>query len=903
MNGSLRRLMGVCAIAAGIGSMHVSGALAQDGGASGSAPVAGETPRSGLETVTVSGTKREESSQEVPIAITAISEAALAQTFRNDILAVSDMSAGVALGQMAGFRAVSGGIRGTGQNSILVTQDSSVAILVDEIGLNHVQSQFVELFDVERVEVYRGPQGTLFGKNATGGAISIITKRPVLNEFTGDVEFQLGMFDSNNGKIAKGKVAINVPVVEDKLAVRLTAIYDYDDGYYSNTKDASSFPNLIPLYGAFGLPTVNPPLPPELFLIPGTTGKAAGGRANGTDVFAGKFKVLFTPTDNYEAYFIMEVLRDHSESVVSENDSPIIGQIDPDGGPQAMLLPLLGFASRTQVDPGKWVSAIDNQCAGNNPRGLCVPSGHRVEVMGYNLQQSLNLDAVDFKLITAYRKQKEILPSTYPGEAFASLFSASRNLEREQIQLELRAATKFDGPVNFVAGGTYQEDNVSMRSFAIVGLSGLLPQTDMAMGRPANGNLFLDDRGFVNLNLDILTDPTTGGADQDRTTYAFYFDGNWDITDRLRLTAGIRWTLDKKDFFRRANNGGACNQYTKDKDKRLIDTDGNPSTPAVCFDARSNAISRGGLTAIDIDPRRFPLPDSQYSLVVRTDDKWDRITWRTVLDYKVTDEALLYASYATGFISGGFTETCSSVRTCIPFQPEKNWNAELGLKARWFDNTLQTNMAVFYTQYSDLIRSQVVPFTDFAGNTTQETINVNAGKSRNIGVELEVNWLPTEALQIDLSAAYMDHKYKEFLLDRNGDGKFTGYTLANGWFITENLEDYNVPYSPKWKIGASITYNVALGNSGTLTLNTIGNYQSEAETSVFNSLNTQMEERFLWDASATWRDVEERYRVTLFMKNILNEYKRLGANSVAGLWNMTIYGRPRTYGLEVGFHF
>jgi outer membrane receptor protein involved in Fe transport len=64
-----------------------------------------------------------------------------------------------------------------------------------------------------------------------------------------------------------------------------------------------------------------------------------------------------------------------------------------------------------------------------------------------------------------------------------------------------------------------------------------------------------------------------------------------------------------------------------------------------------------------------------------------------------------------------------------------------------------------------------------------------------------------------------------------------------------------------------------------------------------------MESRFLWDLSATWTDTNSRYRVTAFVKNILNEYKRIGANSVAGLWNMTIYGRPRTYGLEVAYHF
>ena len=128
-------------------------------------PHAAEQDSSGvIEEVIVTGTKREESAQDVPIALTAISEEQLAKQFRNDILALGEMSPGVALGQVAGFRAVAGGIRGTGQNSILVTQDSSVVLLVDEMGLSNVQAQFVELFDVDRIEVYRGPQGTLFGK-------------------------------------------------------------------------------------------------------------------------------------------------------------------------------------------------------------------------------------------------------------------------------------------------------------------------------------------------------------------------------------------------------------------------------------------------------------------------------------------------------------------------------------------------------------------------------------------------------------------------------------------------------------------------------------------------------------------------------------------------------------------
>src|SRR5690606_14589469 len=121
----------------------------------------------------------------------------------------------------------------------------------------------------------------------------------------------------------------------------------------------------------------------------------------------------------------------------------------------------------------------------------------------------------------------------------------------------------------------------SMLAYGTIGLSSLLPRLDTELGRPINGNPYLDDRGYVNLDLDYINDPGTSGADQDRSTWAFYADGNWDITDRLRLTAGLRWTLDKKSFFRRANGGGLCNQYTPARNQRPIDTDNDPNTPDV----------------------------------------------------------------------------------------------------------------------------------------------------------------------------------------------------------------------------------------------------------------------------------------------------------------------------------
>lgn len=836
-------------------------------------PSAGATSVGTIESVTVSGTKRDEQSQTVPIAVTAVSGDQLATQFRNDILAIADLSPGVTLGQVAGFRAIAGGIRGTGQNSILVTQDSSVVILVDEFALSNVQAQFVEMFDIERVEVYRGPQGTLFGKSATGGAISFVSKRPVMNEFSGEAEFQAGIFaggdGSPNAAIGKGKFAVNIPLVQDKLAARVTAFYDYDDGFYKNDKNTATFPNSIPIWNAvaegLGVPVASL-LPPEL----DTRTVGGGENINGTDIFSGRFKLLFTPTDNYEAYFTFDILRDRSDNIPGINETP---------GGEGFLLELLGFPGIQQAGhTDVFRTGVTNQCIEGNSQGLCLSAGQRVSVESYNLQQKLNLDTISFHLITAYRKQREILPNTYTGEAFTSLFDASRNTVKENAQFELRASTSFDGPFNFVSGAVYSREETDMLSFATVGLSSLVSFVDPDRNDGIPGPLF-DARGFFNFDLDFINDLSMTGAKQDRNTYAFYLDGTYEVTDRISLSAGFRYTYDEKTFFRRQNPGGPCTDRTPAKDQVLVG--GN------CLDARSNSVSRVGadFSAKDLQAFNIPLPDSAFGIAETFKGNWDRITWRAVMDYKFADEGLAYVSYATGFIPGGFTETCSSIATCQPFESETNWNIEGGVKARFLDGTLQTNAAVFYTRYSDLVRSQVLPFTNAFGVTTQETVNVNAGKSEVFGIELEAVWVPTSDLRFDLSAGYMDHDYIEFML--------------NG----VDLSDRTVPFSPKLKLSGGVTFNQEIGNGGSLVYNTSVNYQSKAEMSVFNSTFTQMNSRVFWDANVTWRDAEQKYRFTLFVKNILDDRARIAANSVAGLWNFTQYDRPRSLGAEVGFNF
>ena len=831
--------------------------------------------RSGyLEEIIVTGTKRDASQQDTPIAVSTLTATEISRTFGNDIRAIGDLSPNVNLTLQTGFNALAGGIRGTGTISILTTQDPSVGILIDEFALNHVQTQFVELFDLEQVEVYRGPQGTLFGKNSTGGTIVITSKRPDLDEFGADIRVATGGYDGGSDNF-KAQASVDIPIIEGKLGFRFAGSVTDEQGFYTNDKDTASFPN-SPLYQAIGIqPEL---LPPELSQV--TTG--AGERLSGKDVVAAKAKLLWQPNDRYEGYFVWEIVRDDSDSPASINETP---------AGEGFLFELLGF-------PGIHAAGHDDPFSTGMTQqgnGINIRDGHRVDIDGYYFNQSLSYDNFLIKSITGYREQEETLPSTYTGEAFLSLFDATRNLEREQFQQEVRFVTEFDGPLNFVAGGIYLRDQLDFRAYSTVGLSALFT---------AVPGVF-DERGYYAMDLRGVTgNPNHGIVKQDRKSWALYTDGTYQFNEQFSVTAGVRHTNDKKDFYKPTGGGGPCNQYTELRDAQPAD----PSQPfdlmTNCIDALSATVSRAGLEGSQIDQRDQVLPDSAYRFIADSTREWSETTWRVVLDFKPVDTQLWYASIATGFLAGGFSETCSQEVTCIAYNPETNINYEVGFKADLLDNRLRFNAAAFYTDFKDLQRNQVFRFTDpVSGVEGQETITLNAGESNALGMEVETTWLVTDNLQLKGSVGYLDASYDEF--------EFEGLDLT----------DLDIPFASEWQLGGRAIYDQPLGNGGTMTYAVSFHYQSDAEMSPFDPnaatgtnpkfsgatsrhpTYTQLEERVLLDANVTYTSPDERWSVTAFGKNLLNEEYRVSANSVGGLWNFSQYGAPLQWGVELGVNF
>ena len=218
--------------------------------------------------------------------------------FASDPRALGALVPNLTLTQQTGFHAIGGGMRGSGKITILLTDDPSLGFVVDEFGLNHVQSQFVEMFDIEQIEVFRGPQGTLFGKNSTAGVISITSKKAVIDEYSGEFSATAGQYDWNEGSKNKFKLAVNLPIVEGKLAMRVAAIWDKDQGYFTNSKPAGEFPTKSVFNPTGAWAQDRTPL----------TSVGDGGDLGGRDVMAAKIKFRYE-SENYSSDLIFEWLK------------------------------------------------------------------------------------------------------------------------------------------------------------------------------------------------------------------------------------------------------------------------------------------------------------------------------------------------------------------------------------------------------------------------------------------------------------------------------------------------------------------------------------------------------------------------------------------------------------------
>lgn len=775
------------------------------------------TEQQGLGEIVVTATRRETKLQRTPIAVSVIDQSLILQASPDNIgdlaLYVPNFSAET----ITGFNAASFAMRGVGQNNIIVYFEPPVVVLVDDFVMPSVQTQLLDTFDVAQVEVLRGPQGTLFGKNSSGGAVTVRTRRPELDSLFAAGEISYGSFNTRTAK-----AAVNVPLGQI-AALRVVGGFEKSDGYYKNSA----------CYGpVFGFV-------PSKF--DGVQGCLNDGRVGGKDVLNARVKLLVAPSDNLKALFQYEILRDRSDTVPSVNENQLYTGTVP------FLTDLLGLkVSNPSDDPlnNSGITLRDDSFQRNIQRV-------NVDGLYANIDYSFNVGTLSS--VTGWRKQTSRLPNSYAGVTAVaadgdrlSVFDASRDDDRKTFQQEFRFASDFKGPFDFVAGAFYQHDTVD---FCVSQLLGFL---DLVAGPLPFGNW--NDTPYILCN-----------AQKAKST-AIFAEGNYKVTDRLTLTAGVRQTWDNKVW--------------RGRQQAFIPT-----------------LNGGFDLGITLDQ---PLDASVYNYpagVIELKDKTKRLTYRFSLGYQATDNVFLYATHATGYKGGGFNDQIGGF---APFgtdldafreaaratKPETASSYEAGIKADLLDRRVRANLTGFYVKYSDLQKQLNVPLV-VNGQPNQVTIFVNAASATVKGIEAELTAKPVNNLTLRGILGYQDAKYEKYSAPN------AGYDLASS----------PLDRAPKWQWTLAANYLVPLGGHDLTFDGSVAHQSRNLFTqSITDPLgNTYLNARTLVDASITLSDVKDRYFVRLVGQNLTDERYRTASQNVAGLWLNSQYGPPRFFGVQAGF--
>lgn len=667
--------------------------------------------QSGLQEIIVTATRRDSNLQTTPVAVTALNSNMIRQSNPRDIGDLAAFVPNFSASTITGFNAASFAMRGVGQNNIIVYFEPPVAVLVDDFVVPSVQTQLLDTFDIAQVEVLRGPQGTLFGKNTTGGAVTVHTKRPIMNQLSEEGRVEIGNFATRNFQ-----GAINIPVIQNKLAVRLVGGYEKDHGYYRNG-------------GCYG-----PVTGFNANKWNGTAGCLNGAHIGGKDVLQGRAKVLFTPTDRITVLFQAEALSDHSGAVPSVNENYLYTGSTP------FLTSLLHVANYNGTgDP------LNNAMITNRDNALLQMSrGQRISVNGYYLNIDIDMNIGKLTSVSGIRKQKSRLPNSYSGGAAVasdgevlSIFDARRDDDRKTWQQELRFATKTGGPFDAVFGAYYQQDKVN---FCVAQVLGFLNVTG------TGGALDWNNTPYVLCNA------------QKSKSAALFAEGTYKFGSKLTLTAGGRYNRENKTWLGRQQVFAA--QLNGGYDPTI-----HVSQP---LDYNVFAYPAGVIQ----------LHDKESEMTYRASLGYQAT--RDIFAYATFSHGFKAGGYndQIGGFSPFGADLAAFAEAAQATKPEYADSFEAGVKSELFDRHVRFNLTGFYVKYKNLQKQLNVPIV-VNGAANQVTRFVNAASATVKGIELETSVVPMKGLTIRGVLGYQDAKYDSYDVPPGPGGQpGAGYNLA-----------------------------------------------------------------------------------------------------------------------------
>jgi iron complex outermembrane receptor protein len=495
----------------------------------------------GIEEVVVTARRREETVQTVPIPVTAMTGDQLQERGVVNVADIDRLTPNMDF-QFAGSSRNSAQIflRGIGQVNWSPPQDPKVGIYLNGVYLGRPQGSVFELLDIERVEVLRGPQGTLFGRNTTAGLVQVITKRPG-DELEGTL--QAGTGNDNQYRVAG---TLNVPI-SDTLKTRTAVQLHRADGYVRNT--------------------------------------ATGKDWNDTDSLAGRASLLWEPSDTFDVELTLDGERKDEHSALGQC---VWGGADTGAEAPPGSLQFVSYIFGVFDEIRDTCNATGRYRSTEND-----PDKNRVEVWGTTATATWDTGIGEFTSITGYRDLTEMNQSwgwgsdTIGSPSFLEVL-AYENTTQDQWSQEFRlAGNSFDGRLDWVVGAYWFEEDAFM-PLAVPLYRGVLPPPP-GIPPPDDGWLFYQDSpipgvgiwGEIALGTQFIGSSETG-FDANNESWAGFFEATYDVTDALSVTAGVRYTEDDRTYVRTQTLAGGVPNPT------LVCPDGDaPGPNGRCVQAKS----------------------------------------------------------------------------------------------------------------------------------------------------------------------------------------------------------------------------------------------------------------------------------------------------------------------------
>ena len=727
----------------------------------------------------MTATKRQESIQDVPLSIATLSGEALTSMFSGgeDVLALAGRVPGLYAESSNGRAAPRFYIRGLGNIDFDLAASQPVSVIMDEVVMENVVLKSFPIFDMEQVEVIRGPQGTLFGRNTTAGIVKFNSRRPA-HETSGYAYASYGTYSSSNVEAAVGG-----SLVPDVLAGRMSLVYrsrsNWIDNGFTEEKD---------VMGEF------------------------------TEL-AGRVQLMWTPSENFTALFLAQT-RD------LEGTSSIFRANVFDTGSNKL--------NQNYIRDTVFYDGGDN-----NPQAY--------DGSGYTLNMEWNLSSTTLTSITSFQKGEgfsrgdidggvvdfsgtaTVPPGitydpaapvfgyptlTFPGTIMVPSVTQD-GADTDQFTQEFRLASDTDGPFSWQTGFFYFDSSLEVEtdSFASVGFDGSIQNTIIKHTNQA---------------------------------WAVFGQGSYDVSDQFTLSAGLRYTDDKRDF---------------------------------------NVLQYGQLWLdIGIPP------------VAPIDVSADKISWDLTADYALNDSANIYGRIASGFRAQSIQgRDVAFLEFPTVADPETILSYELGYKADLVDNRLRLNASVFYYTVDDMQLSII----GGAANNNQ-VINANKGTAK--GFELDLQWLINENFMATFGAAYNDTEIK----DEDLSVAPCGSTLCEAWQDRDengqvSIDGNPFPRTPKTNYSLTLRYGAPVGADGEFFIFTDWVYYGKIQMALYYTPEFETNNQFEGGLRVGYKNLKNDWEVALFGRNITDEDNVKGFVDFSN--NAGFVNEPAIWGVEATYNF